>query len=202
MINSINSYNDFHKNFRNHHLIIKPVFFGTLAGLALLFVYFLVLTIANSFGHALDQFVQMWYWIALLVVGFGIQVGLYFYIRGIFKLKSMSGTATTSVAATGGVSATSMVACCAHHLADVLPFIGLSAAAIFLNKYQLLFIIVGVLSNLIGINMMLGIIQKHRLFAEHSIIMKYFMRLNMKKTLFYNASFGVIVFLLTLVKLI
>ncbi len=48
-----------------------------------------------------------------------------------------------------------MAACCAHHLADVLPLLGLSGVAIFLVRYQLFFIIAGVLSNVVGITITL-----------------------------------------------
>ena len=56
-----------------------------------------------------------------------------------------------------------MAACCAHHLADVLPLLGLSGVAIFLVRYQLFFIVVGVLSNIVGITIMLETIQRHGL---------------------------------------
>jgi hypothetical protein len=114
----------------------------------------------------------------LLVVGFGVQVGLYFHIREGFRARMTDG-ATTTVAAAGGVSTTSMIACCAHHLTDVLPIIGLSAAAAFLAEYQLLFIIVGVFSNLVGITMMLGIIQQHGLFKEDGPL-RYLLRYDMR----------------------
>ena len=56
-----------------------------------------------------------------------------------------------------------MVACCAHHLSDILPLLGLSGMAIFLVRYQLFFIIIGVLSNVVGITIMLETIQRHGL---------------------------------------
>ena len=56
-----------------------------------------------------------------------------------------------------------MAACCAHHLTDVLPFVGLAGLAAFLAEYQLLFIIGGVLSNAVGIAIMLETIQRHGL---------------------------------------
>jgi presenilin-like A22 family membrane protease len=56
-----------------------------------------------------------------------------------------------------------MVACCAHHLTDVLPLVGLAGAAFFLAAYQWLFLLLGVLSNLVGLVFMLGQLRKHRL---------------------------------------
>lgn len=122
--------------------------------MGLLGFYFISLSLANSLSHAIEQFSQMWYWLLILVTGFGIQVGLYFYIRSAPK---------AVLAASGGISSGSIIICCLHHLTDVLPLIGLAAAAVFLIKYQLFFIIVGILSNLVGITIMLEIIKKNQL---------------------------------------
>ena len=43
----------------------------------------------------------------------------------------------------GGTSVTAMVACCLHHVTDVLPILGLSAAATFLTRYQRPFMLIG-----------------------------------------------------------
>jgi len=136
----------------------KFILIGFIAGFALLILYFLILSLANSFGHAREQFSQMWYWILLLLVGFGIQVGLYSFIRE--KFKTVPGRV---LATSGGISTGSMIACCLHHLVDVLPIMGLAALSLFLIKYQVLFLVVGILSNLIGIAIMLEIIQKNNL---------------------------------------
>ena len=42
---------------------------------------------------------------------------------------------------TGTTSAISMGACCAHHVAEFLPFLGLFSAASFLVRYQIQFMI-------------------------------------------------------------
>lgn len=172
------------ENYRRYPLIKKPVLYGFIAGTALLSIYFLILTVANSFSHAIGQFKNMWYWITLLVLGFGIQVGLFIYMRAAIRLKKDSSVATSTVAAAGGISTTSMVACRAHHVTDVLPILGVSAAAVFLNHYQDVFIIVGVLSNLIGITVMLRIIQKHELYKTDQKILAFFMKLNMHRSLY------------------
>ncbi len=56
-----------------------------------------------------------------------------------------------------------MAACCAHHLSDVLPFLGIAGLSAFLVNYQLFFIIVGVMANVVGITIMLETIQRHGL---------------------------------------
>jgi len=175
----------------------KPVIWAIIAGAALLSVYFLILSLANSFSHAVEQFKELWYWIVLLVLGFGLQVGLYTYIRGRLRMKAAA--ATTSVAAAGGVSTTSMVACCAHHLADVLPLIGLSAAAVFLNRFQTLFILLGVLSNIVGITMMLRLIQRHKLYGVKGIL-PALMSVDMNKAFYTSIGLSLAVFTITLVR--
>ncbi len=140
---------------------LRHFLFGFAGSTVLLLLYFGLLTALNSFEHALTQFSEMWYWIMALAAGFGIQIGLYSYVRTGIKQKSAN--AGKSVAAAGSVSGTSMVLCCLHHVTDAIPILGLSAAALFLTQYQTLFLFLGVLSNIVGIAMMLEIIQKHQL---------------------------------------
>jgi len=176
-------------------LVKKPMIFGIAGSLALLLVFFLIVSFANSFSHAIEEFLRMWYWILLLAIGFGIQVGLYTYSRGYAKIRSAS--ATTSMAAAGTVSTTSMVACCAHHLTDFLPLLGLSAAALFVVKYQLLFIVIGILSNVIGISIMLKTIQEHELHHKTGLLSRI-MKFDMKKILYYNIALSMVIILVIL----
>ena len=44
-----------------------------------------------------------------------------------------------------------MVACCAHHLADLLPLVGATGAAAFLTDYRDLFMSSGIAVNAVGI---------------------------------------------------
>jgi hypothetical protein len=55
-----------------------------------------------------------------------------------------------------------MVACCAHHLTDVLPLLGLSAAAAFLAEYRIPFMLAGLATNLIGIGVISFLILRQR----------------------------------------
>ncbi len=150
--------------------------FGGAAGL--LAVYITVLSLAESFNHAVGQLLDMWYWILLLITGFGIQAGLYSFIRR--KLRTRPGGSTAELAASGGVSAGAMIACCAHHITDVLPLLGVSAAALFLTEYQVPFILLGIFSNIVGITMMLVMIQKHNLYPSR-LLHNYLFSFNMRK---------------------
>ena len=44
-----------------------------------------------------------------------------------------------------------MVACCAHHIADLAPFIGATGTAAFLTDYRIPFMIVGIGVNAVGV---------------------------------------------------
>lgn len=136
----------------------KPLVLAIGAGTLLFIFYFLILVLANSLSHALSEFLRLWYWILILIFGFSFQAYLYFYIRERQKALSLK-----ILAGSGGISSGSMVACCLHHLSDVLPIMGLAGAALFLVQYQIFFIAVGVVSNIIGIIIMLEIIRKNNL---------------------------------------
>lgn len=135
----------------------KHVFIGIAAAGALLALYFGVLGLAQGLRHTWDQTAQLWPWLGALSTGFGVQVGLFSFLRRHQRCSA------TGVTASGGLSAGSMVACCAHHLSDVLPLLGLSGLALFLTRYQTLFLAGGLFSNALGITLMLEAIQRHNL---------------------------------------
>lgn len=61
-------------------------------------------------------------------------------------------TAQRAAAGAGGTaSAVGMVACCAHHIADLAPLIGLSGAALFLTTYRTPIMLLGVAVNALGV---------------------------------------------------
>ena len=139
----------------------RHILIGVGAAVLLIIIYLGIITLAQDWTHALQQTAELWYWVLALAGGFGIQAGLFSFIRQ--SIRERRAATTGSVAVSGGVSSGSMAACCAHHLSDVLPLIGLSGVAIFLVRYQLFFIIVGVVSNIVGITIMLETIQRHGL---------------------------------------
>lgn len=176
-------------------LVVKPVLYGLLGSFVLLFLYFLILILLSSLSNTIQQFISIWYWIIILSIGFGIQIALFTYVHGFVKIKSIENSMKGTVVATGSISTASMVACCLHRVTDVLPFIGLVGVSIFLIKYQTFFLLLGVLSNLIGITIMLKTIQKHNLYRKEKGIIRKLMRFNMGK-LFYFVFIGSIIILL------
>jgi len=142
--------------------ILLPPGAGLLGATFLTAVYLGLVSLAESPAHALDLFWADRLFVIPILLGFGIQVGLFTYLKlGLFVPGGAASGATT--AAGGGVSTAAMVACCAHHLSDVLPFVGLTAAATFLAEWKVPFMLVGLGTNLLGIGVMLRqIIQARR----------------------------------------
>lgn len=145
-----------------------PYFIGMGAFLGLPAFYLGIMTLTSDWYYALAQFREFLIWIVALSLGFGIQSTLFTMIRR--RLKGMDRKSTTStLAASGGLSTASMVACCLHHVADVIPFLGLPVLAVTVQKYQTVFFLIGILSNLFGISLMIRMMVKHEMIAMESI---------------------------------
>lgn len=128
----------------------KSVLFGVIAGLGLLTMYAITMTtLSRSFTAAWEQFASLWWLMVPLAVSFGTQVGLYTKFRQATQQKANGTLATGSTSASLG-----MLACCVHHTTDVLPIIGLSAAATLIGQYQKPILTVSILINIIGIGIM------------------------------------------------
>lgn len=131
----------------NLDILRKSVFKGSLAFLILLSVYFLILTLVSGWKFAWEQFSQFWYYIISLALGFGVQLGLYSYLKGIVKQQ-----ATGQVLATTGTTSTAaMISCCAHYLTNILPILGVTGIITFIGQYQVQFFWIGLFFNLLGI---------------------------------------------------
>jgi hypothetical protein len=130
---------------------------GLLAVLGLLAFYLGIVTLAQDWSHALQQLADDRWFVVAVAAGFGTQIGLFTYLRGLNVHAAAGG-----VAASTGTSTAAMLACCAHHLTDVLPILGLSSAAIFLNLYKTPLLWLGIGMNLIGIVYMLRKIREQR----------------------------------------
>ena len=120
---------------------------GLIAMAGMLVVYTLLLFwLGGTWRHPLEQFARSWYWMAVIVLGFGVQVGLWRYLA--LGRTAGSGAAASVSGGTGGLA---MAACCVHHLADVLPLAGVTVAATVLTRYQTALFAVAVASNVAGI---------------------------------------------------
>lgn len=128
---------------------IKPIFFGITASVILLGVYFTVISLVSGWGFAQSQFASFWYFIVSLAIGFGIQIGLYSYLRGLIKNGSHGEGRILGV--TGTTSTAAMISCCTHYLVNLLPILGAVGIVTFVAQYQVELFWVGLLFNLGGI---------------------------------------------------
>ena len=135
-----------------------PFLAGFIGAIGLFALYLIIVTIAQGGSHAIELLSQDAWLVIPIMIGFGIQVGLYTHLRGVIPQGSRSSKMMVGMG--GGTSTAAMVACCAHHLADVLPLLGLSAAASFLAVYKIPFMFMGLGMNLIGIVVILRTIRK------------------------------------------
>ncbi len=126
-------------------------------------IYFGILTWAQGWDYASSQFsLNRWY-VVPIWIAFGIQAALYTILRFRLFIPTTSTSHTGALMGTsGGTSVTAMVACCLHHVTDVLPILGLSAAATFLTRYQRPFMLVGLGTEIIGIIVMLVVLYRER----------------------------------------
>jgi hypothetical protein len=109
------------------------------------------------------QFSDYRWWLIALAAGLGAQVTLFTAFRA-HVTGAARKTATSSMATSGGVSAASMAACCAHYLVTFLPVFSVpffSAAAANLEKYQNFFFLAGIVSCAVGLALMIRLLKKN-----------------------------------------
>jgi hypothetical protein len=127
----------------------RSVIVGLLAVLSLATFYGVVVGLASSsLDHVTAQVREDWYFLTPILVGFGIQVALLAELRHRNQLRH---GAAAAGGAGAGASTAGMVACCAHHLIDIVPIAGATGAAAFLIDYRAPFMLVGIGVNGVGI---------------------------------------------------
>lgn len=126
---------------------LNPYVVGIIGLLLMIAFYyaFLWLTTKDPF-HPFYFFVDKWYFLAPLFIGFGVQMYLFQKLRYIIAENNVR-----MAVASAGTSGLAMAACCAHHLADFLPIFGFAGIAVAMTKYQDWFLGAGVLINFIGV---------------------------------------------------
>lgn len=144
------------------HRVLLPVGAGALGTLVMSGVYLGIVSLAGSPAHALSLFWEDRSLVIPILLGFGLQVGLFTLLKTGLYLPVHAPASGAVTAAGGGVSTAAMVACCVHHVADVLPLVGLSAAAAFLANWKVPFMIAGLATNLLGITLMLVALARAR----------------------------------------
>ncbi|MBI2357560.1 MAG: hypothetical protein HYV04_01365 [Deltaproteobacteria bacterium] len=131
-----------------HSFVARSAILGLLGTGALLGLYFLVLTVVSGWEFTLSQFYDFWYFVVSLAVGFGIQIGLYSYLRARIYGRDGSGKV---LAVSGTTSTAAMISCCAHYLTNLLPVLGAAGVVTLVAQYQVELFWVGLASNAAGI---------------------------------------------------
>lgn len=135
----------------------RPVGLGLLGAAGLLGFYLGVISLAQGWNHAVQQLSDDRWFVGAIMAGFGTQVGLFTYLRGLHARLSGGG-----VAASTGTSTAAMLACCAHHLTDVAPLLGLVGVVGFLSAYKAPMLWLGIGMNVLGIMYLAGQVRRQR----------------------------------------
>jgi hypothetical protein len=150
-----------HKSMSHTKRILIPIAAGLIGILFLASIYFGLMSWAEGFKSAWGLF---WYdrWIVIpILLGFGIQAALFAVLKfRTFVPDAAMGPSGALMGASGTTSTIAMLACCVHHVTDVLPILGLTAASAFLGRYRTAFMLVGLGTTLIGILAMLIILAR------------------------------------------
>ncbi len=136
--------------------ILLPVGAGLAGAIFLFALYIGLVSWAESPKHAFEYLWQDRWLVTPIILGFGIQVALFVVLRtGTFLPRGITRPHGMLTGASGVTSTVGMAACCAHHVADVLPIIGLTSAASFLAAYRSSLMLASLLITLLGITLML-----------------------------------------------
>ena len=120
---------------------------GALAAATLAGFYVAVLVASADWEHLRDQAQDDWWLLVPIMVGFGTQVALTVELRRRHRAQHLG--APTGTAA--GASALGMVACCAHHIADLFPVLGATGAAAALFDWRVPIMLAGIAINVVAI---------------------------------------------------
>ena len=125
---------------------------GVAGSLFILAAFYMIQVLGMQDWEApVDFMLDKWYFVAPLVVGFGTQAGLFHAIHRLARhgggppspstvaeamVDKRLRRASGAMAASGGVSGTTMLACCMHNLVLLFPILGASGMATFFAAYQ------------------------------------------------------------------
>ena len=129
---------------------VKILFKALIAIVSLLLFYFVIVSTISGFKFALSQFESYWYFLISLALGFGVQIGLYSYLKQLIRNGNMVMSGKT-VAVTGTTSTLAMISCCAHYLANIVPILGIAGALSIISQYQVKIFWIGLAFNIFGI---------------------------------------------------
>lgn len=146
----------YHKLMNKEYLL--SVRNGLLATTILFSIYLITVSVVSGWNFMLEQLEKFWYFVITLAVGFGIQVGLYSYLKNAASRQTIPMKVLT---VPGTTSTTAMISCCAHYLVNILPILGTVGIITVISQYQVQFFWVGLAFNFAGILYMLSRVIKY-----------------------------------------
>jgi hypothetical protein len=155
-------------------LVAIPLVVGAGSALALIGAYLGILTLGQSASHAMEQLTQDILLVTLAATGLGVQIGLFAYLRVIRQAGRIGGEAALAGAGTG-TSTIGMVACCAHHITDIAPLLGLtsisalSGVVSLVTEWKLPLIALGIGVNAVSIALTLRRVRRARMVPETAL---------------------------------
>ena len=132
-------------------LLKNPFIFGAIIGILVILLNILIASLAEgSFGKGYQVFLTNGIFVYLIPLAVGVQMGLFRYHRNLTTDKKLCGSEKVGITGSATSSLT-MLACCLHHVSDLLPAVGfILATSSFLIQYKDTIIIIGLLANVAG----------------------------------------------------
>ncbi|CAG0984574.1 hypothetical protein METP3_02279 [Methanosarcinales archaeon] len=135
------------------NLLKNPYIFGASIGILVVLFNISIASLAEgSFEKGYEVFLTNGIFVYLIPLAVSVQMGLFRYHRNITTITTGNVAGSEKMGMAGSAtSSLTMVACCLHHVSDLLPSIGLIlAASSFLIQYKDTIIIIGLLANVAG----------------------------------------------------
>lgn len=129
----------------------NPYIFGAAIGMLIVIFNISIASLAEgSFKAGYSAFLSNGLFVYLIPLAVGVQMGLFRYHRNMTAEKKLCGSEKMGI--TGSVtSSLTMLACCLHHVSDLLPTVGfILATTSFLIQYKDAIIITGLVANIAG----------------------------------------------------
>ena len=131
-------------------LLKNPFIFGGAAGVLVVLFNISIASLAEgSFEKGYEVFLANGIFVYLIPLAVGLQMGLFRYHRNMIQ-GNVSGSEKVGMAGSA-TSSLAMLACCLHHVSDLLPAVSfILATSSFLTEYKDTIIITGLLANMAG----------------------------------------------------
>lgn len=133
------------------NLLKNPFIFGAAIGVLVVIFNISIASLAEgSLKSGYSAFLSNGIFVYLIPLAVGVQMGLFRHHRNMTAEKKLCGSEKVGI--TGSVtSSLTMLACCLHHVSDLLPTVGfILATSSFLIQYRDTIIIIGLLANAAG----------------------------------------------------